>query len=225
MTNEMIPFGKYKGQPVEQLQNDPEYAKWLLNQPWFVDRYSGIQTLIVNNFKEAADSPDHNALQARFLNREFAFRVCCAAKGWGDFGDWANSELRKFRETMEDVEEGRYYSTEFEVKGWDVVAEIRYWADGKLPRDDKRAYCASRERSIRWGGVCSVEVKPAIGEDFPSVLRQVKARGGGGCVLVESFIAESVEFEDVQRMFAASKVRLLRCSDIGTQDMPAWMST
>jgi hypothetical protein len=224
MANDLIPFGKYKGQPVEQLQNDPEYTKWLLQQPWFVERYGGIQTLIVNNFKEAADSPDHNAMQARFLNRQFAFSVACSGSRWMPFDDWALNELSAFRSKMEDCDEDGFYRIEFEVGGWDVVTRTEYSAWGKLPKDHPEAYCASRERNVFWGGEFRCELKPTIGEDFPSVLRQVKARGGGGCVLVERFVAESVSFEDVQQMFAMSKVRLIRCGDVVMRDLPQWMS-
>jgi len=36
MTGDIVPFGKYKGQPVEALQGDPAYADWLAAQPWFL---------------------------------------------------------------------------------------------------------------------------------------------------------------------------------------------
>jgi len=224
MANDLIPFGKYKGQPVAQLQNDPEYTTWLLQQPWFVERYSNIQTLIVNNFKEASDSPEHNAMQARFLDRKFAYSVACAGNSWKPFDDWALSEFAAFRSKIKDCTESEHYDVEFEVGGWDVVAHIEYSARGKLPYDHPEARRTSRERRVYWGGKFRCELKPTIGEDFPSVLRQVKARKGEGCVLVEDFVAESVSFHDVQRMFAMSNVRLIRFSDVVMRDLPQWIS-
>lgn len=68
MTNNIINFGKYKGQPLEVLQNDKQYTDWLMGQDWFRDRYQGMYTLIVNNFGAPAETPEHNALQALFLD-------------------------------------------------------------------------------------------------------------------------------------------------------------
>jgi hypothetical protein len=71
----IVPFGKYKGQPVEVLAQDRSYLEWLSAQPWFRERYAGIyNTLIVNNFTEAAETPDHNALQVLFLDDDFCLR-------------------------------------------------------------------------------------------------------------------------------------------------------
>ena len=52
-SNKIVPFGKYKGQPVEVLAQDRPYLDWLTAQDWFRQRYEGIYTLIVNNFAEA----------------------------------------------------------------------------------------------------------------------------------------------------------------------------
>jgi len=66
--NNIVPFGKYRGRPVEALANDRDYCDWLMAQAWFRERYGGVYTLIVNNFAEPSETPEHNALQARFLN-------------------------------------------------------------------------------------------------------------------------------------------------------------
>ena len=36
--NTLVPFGKYRGQPVEVLNNDPDYVEWLRGQSWFAKR-------------------------------------------------------------------------------------------------------------------------------------------------------------------------------------------
>ena len=74
----IVPFGKYKGQPVEVLANDKPYLDWLQAQDWFRQRYAGIYTLIVNNFAEASETPDHNALQVLFLEDDFCARFAAA---------------------------------------------------------------------------------------------------------------------------------------------------
>jgi len=37
--NAVVPFGKYKGQPVEVLASDRDYSEWLLAQGWIAHRY------------------------------------------------------------------------------------------------------------------------------------------------------------------------------------------
>ena len=51
--SETVPFGKYKGRPVEDLWADTEYLAWLEAQPWFRERYAG---LLRERDREAATS-------------------------------------------------------------------------------------------------------------------------------------------------------------------------
>lgn len=69
--HEIIPFGKYKGQPLEVLQQDKGYCDWLMAQDWLQSRFPELRTLIINNFAEPTETPEHNALQARFLEDAF----------------------------------------------------------------------------------------------------------------------------------------------------------
>src|SRR6516165_8596150 len=57
--SELIPFGKYKGQPVEVLAQDKQYAEWLTAQPWFRDKFAGLYTVIINKFQEPSETPEH----------------------------------------------------------------------------------------------------------------------------------------------------------------------
>lgn len=207
----MIPFGKYKGQPLEQLQNDPSYTDWLLSQSWFAERYSGVRTIIINNFKENHDSPRHNALQTRFLDRQFAFSVATAAMGWMSWDEWmkqVDAYKEKCKEKAEEYFEWNNFSINFEEKGWDVVIRAKYEA-------------ANRDHAIYWGGTCGIELKPVIGEDFPSVLRQVKSRKSrNAAVIIEEFVATSVNFSDVKAIFSSSQISLLRVGDIKILELP-----
>jgi len=230
---ELIPFGKYKGQPLEQLQNDPGYAQWLLEQSWFAQRYGKIKTLIVNNFKEVTDSPVHNEMQARFLDPSFGFFVCNAA-AYKPFEWWVKNKLEPFRvdENLERVHERGTFGVEFEVRGWDVVIRTNYWACGPYKEGYRKPsntpHFFDTDKSIDWNGSLLVELKPTMGEDFPSVLRQVKSRkmpysGETSCVLIDEFVAESVSFEMVRKMFLSSDVELLRCHEIQSCDVPEWV--
>jgi hypothetical protein len=68
MSADLVPFGKYKGQPVEVLAADKSYCEWLAGQEWFRTRFTAIHTLIVNNFAAPHETPEHNALQALFTD-------------------------------------------------------------------------------------------------------------------------------------------------------------
>jgi hypothetical protein len=71
---EIVPFGKYRGQPVEALAQDREYCEWLSQQDWVRTRYPTIRTLIINHFGEPEETPEHNALEALFVEEDFRRR-------------------------------------------------------------------------------------------------------------------------------------------------------
>ena len=73
MANQLVPFGKYKGQPLEVLLADTQYMTWLSEQPWVKERYPVVQTLIINNFGEPDETPEHNKIQNNFFSSEYVF--------------------------------------------------------------------------------------------------------------------------------------------------------
>jgi len=70
----ILPFGKYKGQPIEVLKQDESYANWLSNQDWFREKYLKHHTIIINNFQEPSETPAHNSLQVLFLDEDFCYK-------------------------------------------------------------------------------------------------------------------------------------------------------
>ncbi|EKO3621927.1 hypothetical protein M3896_002652 [Vibrio metschnikovii] len=75
----IIPFGKYKGQPVEVLANDKAYTDWLLSQSQFKQRNPELFNIIINNFQQPSETPEHNALQVLFLHEDFRAKFAIAA--------------------------------------------------------------------------------------------------------------------------------------------------
>lgn len=221
--NELVPFGKYKGQPVEQLRNDPNYVEWLLAQPWFAQRFGGIKTLIVNNFKEPDETPAHNRIQARFLCKDYAYRVAKAAYPgvFSEVDDWRYFVTcyqiaieKKYGQDFEQIEFSETalkVSCEFETKeGWDVG--IRVYGDVQA-------------KGLRWERVTwfepkifrrhvYVEIKPAVGDEFPRILRDVKCRSGDGIVFADEFIAEGASLDQVKAMFDSSHRSLVLSSEL-----------
>jgi hypothetical protein len=116
-SGDIVPFGKYRGQPIEVLRSDPGYVQWLLGQDWVRDRFAAIHTLIVNNFGAPAETPEHNALQAKFLDDGFCINVLAALE-WEpaiNYVPWAQQaqnkigaaeqQLAKLRETLAEAED------------------------------------------------------------------------------------------------------------------------
>jgi hypothetical protein len=77
------------------------------------------------------------------------------------------------------------FSTEFEHYGWDVV--IR----GHLPDGP--------------GAEAAIEIKPVLADDFPAVLRQIKARHNPSStppvLMIERFDADGASLDQVRQMF------------------------
>jgi hypothetical protein len=69
MSDNTVPFGKYRGRPVEDMLADISYMSWLEAQPWFRDRY----THLIRQRDQDAESrtPVHNRLQALFLDEPY----------------------------------------------------------------------------------------------------------------------------------------------------------
>ncbi len=159
----IVPFGKYRGQPVEVLAQDTAYVDWLTAQPWFRESHKGIYTLIVNNFREPSETPEHNTLQAKFLDEEFCKRFVMAAIG--------RAPIRT--------------RTEFESDGSDVALTYEYLTGSEgakidenhnvVYRVDKRGRKYPEMEDSTDFDYLRIEVKPSVGDDYPAVLRQIIA--------------------------------------------------
>jgi|ERR1700722_2798395 len=149
MTSEIVPFGKYRGQPVEALAQDRQYVDWLTAQPWFKERFGNIYTLIVNNFQEPSETPEHNALQIKFLDRDYALRF-----------------VRHLEPSYFAGAETLYVS--FENEGFDVTVGGSVLENRAEPGKDLRVLCSCG---------FAIEVKPTVGDDYPAILRKMKGLG------------------------------------------------
>lgn len=105
--NRLMEFGKYKGQPVEVLANDPNYCQYLINQHGFKEQNYSLYQIIINNFFEPNDTPEHNALQARFTDNNFCFAL-------GKLCNWIlmhkSSCIRNIERAINKLERANYNS-------------------------------------------------------------------------------------------------------------------
>src|SRR5438105_10347817 len=76
MSDQTIPFGKYKGKDLITLLQDKSYSDWLQLQPWLKEKYPTILNFIQLGQLPRNDqpTPEHNKLQAKFLNDEYSLK-------------------------------------------------------------------------------------------------------------------------------------------------------
>jgi hypothetical protein len=71
----IVPFGKYKGQPMEVLLSDTSYITYQKQQPgfmkWLEENHVTIYNIFTTGAQQVQDTPEHNRLQARFLDKKF----------------------------------------------------------------------------------------------------------------------------------------------------------
>lgn len=171
MTDELIPFGKYKGQPLVAIQKDKQYIDWLLAQSWFHEKHKEFYTIIINNFQEAVDTPQHNAMHVKFLDDAYV--------------------LNLFKEYQIGDKDNYVVSRCFERDGWDVIIELSGLCTkdiSKLTNELLDKWNESNDEEYRSNLdkeimalenieriALYIEIKPTVSDDFPSILRQIKA--------------------------------------------------
>jgi len=83
MNLEIVPFGKYKDQPIEVMLADQNYLEWITGQPGIMTmlqgKYPALFNIITVGAPQVHDTPEHNKLQAMFLDRAFQFAFIDAA--------------------------------------------------------------------------------------------------------------------------------------------------
>jgi hypothetical protein len=242
MSGELVPFGKYKGQPVDVLAEDRSYCDWLLTQAWVVERFPKVHTLIINNFGEPTETPEHNALQIRLLDDGFRAKCTEAALRFFDHDrQWTHSV-----DTWDGYTQMRlvtpYFSPptspQFEVDGRDAVWEVGLWQILHTFGQAHPATLPDRHRSVwekrtyyNYAHRCiAVECKPLVGDDYPSILRfltHLPAKGRVGfahqMVLAGDVRSQTVSLDQIKQFFALSHVLLVLVEEVeavGTVPMP-----
>lgn len=77
MTDHIVPFGKYKGKPIEELAADAQYRDWVMAQEWFRERFARLYAMMAAS-QTASETPEHNAMQAKFLDDRYCLEFAVA---------------------------------------------------------------------------------------------------------------------------------------------------
>jgi hypothetical protein len=86
----IVPFGKYRGKPIEAMLQDPSYCEWFMSQPEMRQKYQNVYQVIINNFGEPSETPESNEMQAKFLSADFRQKFALAIKS--TFNDFASED-------------------------------------------------------------------------------------------------------------------------------------
>lgn len=241
MSSELIPFGKYKGQPIEVLQQDRGYCDWLVGQDWLQTRFPELRTIIVNNFAEPTETPEHNALQAKALDARFVSSVM--------FLVHRHIKRKHHRNICWEV------TVDFETEGMDVVVcPNEHGAHVTAERGDEPEFSKAVMESVEtlqykltrtrnkqdelimlkaiedaknadtipvylYFKRAGIELKPTLGDDYPAALRQIRSArflGNGGipAIVVGKYTGVGATLDQVRQMFEASGIRFLLVSEI-----------
>jgi hypothetical protein len=190
----LLPFGKHKGRTVaEVLATDPQYAEWMLGQAWFAERFAELHAALLTRGAASDDTPEHNAIQARFLDPVFR-----AALGLSLPHGWCDIDLAKA-------------AVQFEYQGIDVVLSAFGQPFHTIPGTRLSAGYGIRE-GLEDGFILTIEIKPSLGDDFPTVMRQMERLQAVALVIDQ--ITGRLPLETVRSMFRANGRLLITVREI-----------
>lgn len=214
----IVPFGKHQGLTVAELVvRDPAYVEWLLGQSWLAQRFAKLHEAIITRGATPDDTPEHNQIQARFLDPSFRAATILASTP-------KNFESSRYRhEAYEDYEDDinrrarwrNIYKTEPEGPepinpGPDtrpLVTAVVFEASGV---DAHISWGFERIGHRNW---INVEIKPSLGDDYPSVMRQMQ-RLGVTVLVIEQYASSNLPLSTVREMFKANGQILITIQDI-----------
>ena len=231
MSQIVVPFGKHKGRSVEELlDTDPAYLQWLANQDWFRTKYVSLHQVIINQ-GAPAETPEHNAMQVRFLDDAFCVRFlyCYRPNLMAEArrklaSEWAGREFRKgnsddawWRLSEKDQEAKTIpyidrlgpvefcIKREFEVRGVDVILAVT----AHCPPHDFRAGLSLADYSYE----LPIELKPTVGDDYPAVLRQMK-HNKSRALLIGKYAGVGATREQFVQTFATASIKVVFASAV-----------
>jgi len=198
----IVPFGKYKGQPLEIMLSDANYISYQKQQPgfmkWLQDNHITIYNIFTTGAQQVQDTPEHNKLQARFLDKKFQIALIASI-----------------------------YKNSFQDKCLDpaalkISASFEHGYDVHLKISSNSPFAINEFR---------IEIKPCVGDDYPAVLRQMKINQpysnlgtktvqleNGSLVripfcfdvlLIGKFESESINIEQLRGIFGRYEIVLL----------------
>jgi len=175
----IVPFGKYKGQPITTLLNDTKYLEWCKQQAWFQKKFPIVynicvnQTITTNNLH--SKTPEHNKLQNLFLDNENVVKLLKII----------------FKKTPKNAQ---IVPGDIKFEGifnWDLIVSNYEWflcecdetkeirdcdcEINKKFREKYNRFLSRDDIGVQFNTLCC-EIKPCLGDDYPAVLRKMNTQ-------------------------------------------------
>jgi len=252
MTNEIkkpliVPFGKYKGKPVEILLQDKSYANWFSGNDDLKQKYKDIYTVIINNFHpQSIDTPEHNQMQIRFMSEAHSLKLAFLASNKKLFQYDNKHFIDHAPKFINDLKAKNIAASEFlqqfkmnngikllsltnidceSKEGLDVKYDVSYGYGGILIQPEYLFRRADDLFNKFWDNKMylsiRVELKPSIGDDFPSVLRQMKA-SKANILLIREYTGAGVTFEEFVKFFASQGKKVFTEPEVNQVTLPEY---
>lgn len=173
----LVPFGKYKGQPITILLNDTKYLEWCRQQEWF-QKFPIVYNICVNQSivttNQNSKTPEHNKLQNLFLHHENVEKL-----------------LKKIfiKKTSKDINITTGKITFEGMFNWDLIVDKYEWylcecdfekkeeCDCEIYKKFNKQYKIPEDfHSFLKFNELYCEIKPCLGDDYPCVLRKMKTQ-------------------------------------------------
>lgn len=233
----LIPVGKYKGQPIEVLAEDRTYTDWLIAQPWFRERYGNLYAVIINNFCQPSETPEHNALQARFLDDDFRVkfasiavpRLWWFAKMDGEMADKAAMFFTSLPKKCSPYAYAfpRGYGSKSDALAAMTIpvfesksgADVAYYAAAGIQVSIKEEiYPGPKWPEISFDMPLMVEVKPEVGDDYPAILRQMR-RNGSKFLFTRAYSGSGVNEQTFFQFMESQGIKVVLESEVDAAEM------
>lgn len=196
MDDKIIPFGKHKGKPFEVLASDQQYLDWLIAQSWFKEKHINLYNVVINNFREPVDTPEHNKIQIKFLKQEYRLKLAYLVNPslFEENSEKINKEMNSILNSTE-KRRNEYFlqalanPSKFSEFGLytrqllkfskpvfervDVSYSISYGI--KFYYDNANYNGNWSQFGYEYLNLFFIEIKPTVSDDFPAILRQMKA--------------------------------------------------
>ena len=214
-TQQVITFGKHQGLTVaELLHNHKGYVEWLTGQSWLAERFSDLHAALLSRGAPTDETPEHNKIQARFLEPLFCEALLRLTvpevRNWRKLlGGTKGYRSWQYPKPKENTRPTLKRWVRFERKGIDVFIDYRLDADGLFDEEH------DLDETLVLGNI-GVEIKPSIGDDFPTVLRQMERLGVRTC-LAEHYTGRGASEPIVKKMFEANGYDLIFVREIDAE--------
>lgn len=201
--DQIVSFGKYKGQPLVNLLADTKYVEWCKSQPELLQKFPFLNTIIVNTYNPNANSktPAHNLIQNMFLLDDVKNKMFCVLQNI--------PTDTKITDLVCDVQ--------FEENYWDVV----------LCYDDSYTKFNGESKNEAYQSIVYCEIKPLLGDDYPCVLRKMKAQikqidelDPYVFLIIKEFCSSTTSKEQLEKIFLTAGIRICFTSQIDSNQQP-----